>query len=174
MELIIRESFIIEAEEYARKSRVYTSDAHDFHSGGVDDKERKMLEGKLGEKVFKEFLISKGIGFLEDSSSHKEADDYDFLINDLKIDVKTRTQTFHIRTLEMVHQLSKRPKDIYISVKLSSNKKSGTIIGWCYREDFLNSTVENNGYTDNYVIYDKELRPIPELIRVLKFNQYWI
>ncbi len=47
----IPENLIQEAREYAFASRAFTSDRHDFHEGGLDAKERKMLEGKLGEPL---------------------------------------------------------------------------------------------------------------------------
>ena len=50
------DELIREADEYARKSAPYTSRAHDFHEGGVDAAERKMAEGKYGEKAFKMIL----------------------------------------------------------------------------------------------------------------------
>ena len=104
----LRERYIIEgtlyqeALDYARDSRSYTSDRHDFHPGGLDNKQQKMLEGKLGEKAFKLFLQDQGIRFEEDRSSCRERDEYDFLLQGsglvLRVDVKTRTEDYHIRT----------------------------------------------------------------------------
>ena len=48
----IPKNFIDEAFDYASKSKLYTSDRHDFHQGGLNNKEQKMFEGKLGVKVF--------------------------------------------------------------------------------------------------------------------------
>ncbi len=48
--------FIEEAFEYALKSREYTSNRHDFHEGGLDAKQQKMFEGKLGENFLKCFF----------------------------------------------------------------------------------------------------------------------
>ena len=79
-EYIIEEALYQEALDYARRSRAYTSDRHDFHSGGLDNKQQKMLEGKLGEKAFKLFLQDNGIRFEEDHSSYDERDEYDFLL----------------------------------------------------------------------------------------------
>lgn len=79
-EYIIEGALYQEALDYARRSRAYTSDRHDFHSGGLDNKQQKMLEGKLGEKAFKLFLQDNGIRFEEDHSSYEERDEYDFLL----------------------------------------------------------------------------------------------
>lgn len=90
--ITIRAEFIQEAFNYAQASRAYTSNRHDFHEGGLDNKQQKMYEGKLGEKIFKEYLLENNIAFIEDNSPHTEADRYDFLIQGITFDVKTRTQ----------------------------------------------------------------------------------
>jgi len=170
MEIIIKKDLIKEAFEYAKLSKSFTSDTHDFHEGGLNAKQRKMFEGKLGEKGIKQYFIENNINFKEDESSHKDADEYDFIILSTSkkyfIDVKTRTQEFHIRTLEMVKQLKRKKIDIYISVKLSNQKNDHKIkiIGWCTKQDILKiNRIENNGYLDNYVMYDNELRNIKDL-----------
>jgi len=166
--------YIQEAYEYATKSRAYTSNRHDFHEGGLEAKQRKMFEGKLGEKIFKKVLVDNNIQFEEDNTSHTEADLYDFKMPDnTTIDVKTRTKKFHTRTLEMVEQFNKNPKDIYISVRLYPEKKGGYIIGWCTKDDIEKiNRIENNGYLDNYVLYDSELRPLLELIKLFEYRGF--
>lgn len=161
----IPEHLILEAYEYAINSRSFTSNRHDFHGGGLDNKQQKMFEGKLGEKIIKIFLIENSIRFIEDSTGYENADLFDFqLPNNYLIDVKTRTKSFHVRTLEMVEQFQKKPKDIYISVKLNDDLKSGHIIGWFSKKDLLRvNRIENNGYLDNYVLFDRELRTMNEL-----------
>ena len=170
MEITIKKQFIEEALKYAELSKSFTSDTHDFHEGGLNAKQRKMFEGKLGEKGIKQFFIENNINFKEDKSSHEDADEYDFIVfgNPQKylIDVKTRTQKFHIRTLEMVKQLNRKKIDIYISVKLTNQKNDYKIkiIGWCTKQDILKiNRIENNGYLDNYVMFDNELRNINDL-----------
>ena len=166
----IKKQFIEEAYNYAFKSREYTSNRHDFHEGGLNAKQRKMYEGKLGEKIFKQFLIDNNVDFTEDSSSHTEADTYDFIINEnILVDVKTRTKDFHTRTLEMVEQFTKNPKSIYISIRLFSKDKNGFIIGWFGKNDVKRiDRIENNGYLDNYVLFDNELRDINTLLTYIK------
>lgn len=118
--MILRDEYIItsdlyqEALEYAQSSRAYTSNRHDFHAGGLNNKQQKMFEGKLGEKGFKMFLKENGIPFIEDHSSPQERDEYDFLLSTANkqylFDVKTRTKSFHTRTLEMVEQAQSSSK----------------------------------------------------------------
>ena len=131
----LRAEYIIEgalyqaALDYARRSRAYTSDRHDFHSGGLDNKQQKMLEGKLGEKAFKLFLQDNGIRFEEDHSSYEERDEYDFLLQGsglrLRVDVKTRTEEFHIRTLELVEQTISHPSCMFPPGSTGRGMRSG-------------------------------------------------
>ena len=55
MKIKIENSLVKEALNYSSLSRSYTSDTHDFHEGGLNAKQRKMLEGKLGEKGIKQY-----------------------------------------------------------------------------------------------------------------------
>lgn len=161
-------ALIAEADDYAHRSAPYTSNAHDFHEGGLAAKERKMAEGKYGEKAFKMILQDNAIPFEEDRTTHRERDKYDFLLRtperEYKVDVKTRTEDFHTRTLEIKAQADgPYRKDIYVSARLH-RPYSIEFLGWYTREDMLNANhVENNGYLDNYVMYDNELRPMSEL-----------
>lgn len=170
----ISNELVQEAKNYSHLSRSFTSNAHDFHEGGLSAKERKMFEGKLGEKGIKQYLINNKIDFQEDKSPFTDADEYDFIIKSKKkeflVDVKTRTQTFHTRTLEMVKQLQTKKIDIYISVKLEKiqSNYSINILGWCSKKDFLKvNRIENNGYLNNYVMFDNELRKIQTLSNYL-------
>ena len=173
-DLIIRENYVItgslydEAVSYARKARAFTSNRHDFHPGGLSNKEKKMFEGKLGEKAIKLLLTDSHISFIEDTSSYDERDEFDFLLvnenEQLKVDVKTRTEDFHIRTLEMVEQAETHPKDICISVRLFRESNTVVILGWfSYKDMIRKGRIENQGYLDNYVMYDSDLRPILDL-----------
>ena len=84
-EYIITPEFYQEALKYAQSSRSYTSNRHDFHTGGLNNKQQKMFEGKLGEKGFKMFLLENNIPFIEDQSSPQERDEYDFLLSTINI-----------------------------------------------------------------------------------------
>lgn len=54
---VIPDNLYQEAYDYSRASCAFTSNRHDFHSGGLNNKQQKMFEGKLGEKAFKMMLI---------------------------------------------------------------------------------------------------------------------
>ena len=178
MKIIINETLEKEAMDYAVLSKSFTSNRHDFHEGGLDAKQQKMFEGKLGEKAIKHFFIQNDIRFIEDKTSHEEADSYDFLVydlegNELKVDVKTRTKNFHTRTLEMVEQMKNKPKDIYFSVRLYDVKPFEVdIIGYALKSDFLKiNRIENQGYLDNYVLFDNELKKVDNVISILQKNE---
>lgn len=179
--MILREEYIItqelyqEALTYAQSSRAYTSNRHDFHAGGLNNKQQKMFEGKLGEKGFKMFLIENEIPFDEDHSSPQERDEYDFLLSTANrqylFDIKTRTKSFHTRTLEMVEQARSHPKDIFISARLFAERNAVKLLGWYSYQDMRKANrIENNGYLNNYVMYDTDLRPIEELYNSLLVN----
>lgn len=174
---IIENIFIREAVDYAEKSKSYTSNRHDFHEGGLKNKKRKMFEGKLGEKAVKMFFLDNNVSFLEDDSPFYERDEYDFLLKNgnetLTVDVKTRTENFHIRTLEMVEQAKNHPKDIFISVRLLKDTFTVKLLGWFTYEDMINKNqIENQGYLDNYVMYDKDLRRMEEFEEIInKFQR---
>ncbi len=172
--MIIRENYVItgllyqEALQYAERSKAFTSNRHDFHSGGLENKKKKMFEGKLGEKAVKLFFLDNEIQFVEDHTGYDKRDEYDFLLvnktEQLKVDVKTRTEDFHKRTLEMVEQAKTHPKDIFISVRLFRETNSVKLVGWYTFHDMIQKNqIENQGYLDNYVMYDKDLRPISDL-----------
>ncbi|GFI24708.1 hypothetical protein IMSAGC011_03512 [Lachnospiraceae bacterium] len=176
--MIIREnykitgSFYQEALQYAEQSKAFTSNRHDFHAGGLENKKKKMFEGKLGEKAVKLFFLDNKIQFLEDHTGYDARDEYDFLLVNqterLKVDVKTRTEAFHRRTLEMVEQAKSHPKDIFISVRLFRETNSVKLIGWYTFQDMIQKNqIENLGYLDNYVMYDSDLRPISDLERFI-------
>lgn len=178
MTIIINPFLENEAKDYATISRSFTSNRHDFHEGGLNAKERKMFEGKLGEKAIKQFFINNNITFEEDKSSHEVADYYDFIVyaldgSKLKVDVKTRTKSFHTRTLEMVEQIKNKPKDIYFSVRLHNTIPfTVDLIGFTTKQDFLKiNRIQNQGYLDNYVLFDNELREINTIIHKLKKNE---
>lgn len=169
---LIDGDLLMEAISYADSSKSYTSDRHDFHAGGLDNKKQKMFEGKLGEKAVKKFFIENNIPYEEDKTSYDERDEYDFLVftnsGTLKIDVKTRTENYHTRTLEMVEQANSHPKDIYISARLYRLTNTVKLLGWFTYDEMINiGRIENNGYLDNYVMLDNELHSMEELIQNL-------
>lgn len=115
------------------------------------------------------FLTENNVLFKEDLTSYMEKDNYDFILpNNVTIDVKTRTKKYHTRTLEMVEQFNRNPKDIYVSVRLYPESNTGNFLGWITKKDILQiNRIENQGYLDNYVIYDNELRSMDKLYEYL-------
>lgn len=158
-----------EAQEYATLSHDYTSREHDFHQGGADEASEYMYYGKLGEKAFKKWLMDNEIPFLEDDTGPDQADEYDFLVNGYRIDVKTRTEPFHKRTLEMVEQFHNRPKDIYIGAYYNKVNDEVEFYGYiCANRLSTLHRPQSMGYRKNYWVYDEEMSPIENLIEILK------
>lgn len=158
-----------EAKNYAEESHDYTSRGHDFHDGGADEASKYMYLGKLGEKAFKKLLLDNGITFIEDYTGPDQADEYDFLVKGYKIDVKTRTKSYHTRTLEMVTQFRERPKDVYVGTYYNAGKDQMEFYGYIRAEELeqLHSP-ENHGYGWNYFAYDREMHPVNKLLDDLK------
>ena len=146
-----------------------------------------MFEGKLGEKVFKQWLRTQNIRFIEDETSHEDADFFDFSVAEHTIDAKTFTQDFHKRLLEIVEQFDRKPKDYYIAIRLyftefsvyernqvpvfdfsTVRRKSAKIVGWASRDDIANAPVENLGYGDNHSLWLTDLRDISTLAEELR------
>ena len=165
----ITKEMLDEARAYAKLSHDYTSRKHDFHEGGARIASEKMFEGKIGEKAFRKWLEIHDIPYEEDKSSHENADDYDFMVVGKTFDVKTRTKSFHTRTLEMVDQFYKRPKDIYVSVRYHIDRQQVELLGAISRVQLKRiNRIENQGYKDNFVAFDHELSSMDKLKDYLK------
>ncbi|WP_050540525.1 hypothetical protein KQH69_07210 [Streptococcus sanguinis] len=164
----ITEEMIRIARDYSELSHDYTSRAHDFHEGGADIASQKMYEGKLGEQAFAVWLKNEGIEFTEDRTSHDEADKFDFIVKGYKIDVKTRTEDYQTRTLEMVEQFYKRPKDIYVGARLYRDKNEVELYGIISANKLKKlGQIEKFGYKEDFFAYDSQLSPI-QLLKDLK------
>lgn len=157
-----------EAQNYANLSHDFTSRNHDFHAGGATIASQKMYEGKIGEKAFRALLIEYGISFKEDSTNHDEADLYDFLVGNLKIDIKTRTEDYQTRTLEMVEQFTRRPKDIYVGARYRRELATVEFYGYIEAEELKNANpAQGFGYKTNYWASDDQMKPIEDLLSLL-------
>ncbi len=187
MEIGIDMAMVAAARDYAVRSAAHTSNRHDFHSGRLADKARNMFVGKLGERAFQAWLETLGVEFVADASPPTEADRYDFLVGGKTIDVKTFTQEYHTRLLEMVEQYAKLPKDCYVAVRLrfgpfdvqqrgaalefdfaGLRERTAHLVGWAGRAEVGSAPVENNGYRDNYRIWLRDLRDMPQLAAELR------
>jgi hypothetical protein len=72
----------------------------------------------------------------------------------------------------MVEQLNNRPKDIYFSVRLYDTRPfTVDLIGYALKNDFLTiNRIQNQGYLDNYVLFDDELKNVNFIISKLQKN----
>lgn len=44
LNIVIPQNYVMEAMDYANKSKSFTSDRHDFHDGGINNKQKKCLK----------------------------------------------------------------------------------------------------------------------------------
>jgi len=165
----LTDEMIASARDYANLSRNYTSRAHDFHEGGADNASKKMYEGKLGEQAFAAWLKNEGIEFTEDRTGYDEADKFDFVIKGYKVDVKTRTEDYQTRTLEMVDQFYQRPKDIYIGARLHRDRNEVELYGVISAKNLekLNQ-ISSFGYKKDFYAYDNQLSTMEEFKEFMK------
>lgn len=71
----------------------------------------------------------------------------------------------------MVEQAQNHPKDIFVSARLFSERNSVKLLGWYSYQDMINANrVENNGYLNNYVMFDSDLRSMDELYNLILKN----
>ena len=72
----------------------------------------------------------------------------------------------------MVEQAKTHPKDIFISVRLFRETNTVKLVGWYTFHDMIQKNqIENQGYLDNYVMYDKDLRSMFDL-ESLSLNRF--
>ena len=157
----LTDHLIEEAKLYANRSANYLSARNSFHDGSHESRVQKMFEGKLGEKIFKTWLLDNRIPFTEDFTSYKNADNYDFIVGGKTIDIKTKIKDYDYKILEIKDTFDTRPKDIYIAVRLYLGTMEGEIEGGVSRQKMKEiNRIVNLGYGDDYAIVEEELTPI--------------
>ncbi len=100
----------------------------------------EMLTSKWLEKNFKVNAVAKGL----DTSGI--VDDYDLLINNKKIEIKSATKNYFKSIMPKIYDINHKPKDFYIGVKYNETTTPNTIeiIGYITRKDILNYPIEQN------------------------------
>jgi len=153
------------ANEYAKSSIDYTYDRFKLTK---EERQEKILIGKIGEEIVKTFFKNNNINYKEDQTSSHDLDEFDLVVNNKKIDIKTCSKDFHIRLFVVKNKFDTYKKhDYYIAVKIDLDHMLASIYGYATKEDISNAKVENKGYKDNYSIFLKDLRSINELIKIL-------
>lgn len=127
--------------------------------------------GLLGEVAY-----GKAIGHPEDTdfSYIQGGDNTDFKHNRFKVDIKCASynagKSLVIKNANGMEY--KVNKDIYVVCYVIKDTKEIAdikMVGWCYKDQVLNSPVEKGtGNWTNYVLYYDKLKPIEELIELVK------
>lgn len=106
----------------------------------------------------------------KDLSEDDEFDEYDFMINGYKLDVKCATEWMHAAITPKVITCHNWPKDFYVGCKYDErcNPHRVLIMGWIRSEDLKKFPILKNKGTDYYEIPINELDDISLLIAILK------
>lgn len=162
--------------------------ARDFAKNAVGDtfdrfnysqKERleKIAWGKLGEEVVASFFSSHDLPVEIDYNVYpgtNSIDETDFVINNMKIDLKVGTQNYHKRLLVVKSYFDNgHQSDYYIAVNFYENATIAIVYGFATKLDVAQASVAKwdkiNPIADYTILYD-DLQPIENLIDLLKKN----
>ena len=93
--------------------------------------------GGLAQDLFSAYLREQGLDFHEYENDMEEGiDEYDILINGIKIDVKCATQDNYMEITPKVKVEEAKKKDYYVAMKYFSDIKKFVIIGYFYHDEF--------------------------------------
>ena len=92
--------------------------------------------GVLAQDLFRDFMGNHGFDYEEyEIDSSGNTDDFDLLINNIKIDVKCATQSNYVEiTPKILAELEKK-KDYYVALKYFDNNKKVIILGYFDHSD---------------------------------------
>jgi len=133
MKLFIPDEFILRAENYYELSKDYT-----YNHGGWEDEYRKkerIIRGKTSEIFIIEFLKSNGLPIIEDNTSERENDFFDFKYNGFNYDVKC--SLYKICTVTKPYE--KKNIDFFIHNIVSADLKLIEIVGVAAKSVIVNS-----------------------------------
>lgn len=148
--------------------KVYTLDMKDikesydiaYRGVNTDLSERKketIYNKSICEKILINFLKDNKVKYTISENGVK-------LENNKMISVKVRTNKLHSSIMEPVTALTNSNIDIYVLVKANSDKKSGNIIGWLYKNDIISiNRIDSSKKLEKYIVKDDELKPIRAL-----------
>jgi hypothetical protein len=130
--------------------------------------------GKLGEVAF-----SKISGLPVDTKYKDKGDDFDFITDAGKIDIKTSCKLPSYKKLLVTGATSTRKlydikSDIFVSAFLAyedreARKATIVIVGWCNKDQLMKGGLQKGraGKHFNYEVHYRNLRPIAELLEMI-------
>lgn len=122
--------------------------------------------GKIGEFIFQEEF-----GLKADTSIAIGGDNQDFIINGLKIDIKTTT--YWRDPLLREFKNPRKAPDIYVLISIKGvyedvETVEGEIVGWCYANKLLNKPLSHLGNLgERHLLNKDELENISKLKEIL-------
>ncbi len=128
---------------HGRAVAMVANDLYSRFSLSKESRIEKALSGCIGELAFEQLLITKNLSYKVDRENYKDrnADEYDFLINGKKLDVKVAKKS-----------TTNAPNDNWTYGYPSEQKpasKDFIVVGWI---DFINQVVGFYGWTTGNVV----------------------
>lgn len=159
-ELTITDSMFQEALEEGKKREKGTPYNRSKFSDYSPD-----VYGFLGELVFREYLKQEHpyLKFHHDTAKYVGGDEYDFLISNKTIDVKTATKEFHRELRVLVDRFFKHKTDFYVGIKINLPSKIAHIYGYVNKSKVANSKIIEYGGQRFFSINLYDLIPICHL-----------
>jgi hypothetical protein len=118
----------------------------------------EMVVSKWLQQNFKVDEIAKGL----DTSGIE--DDYDLIINNKKVEIKSATKNYFRYLMPKIHDVNNHPKDIYIGAKYNETTEPNKvyILGSIKRDDILRYPIKQNMGARYYEIPLAALKEINE------------
>lgn len=137
-------------------------ESYDIAYRGVNKDLPEIKKDSIYNKSICETIL---INFLKDNKIEYTINEEGIKLENNKIiSVKVRTNKLHNSIMEPVTKLTDSNIDIYVLVKANADKKSGSIIGWTYKNDIISiNRIYNSKKLEKYIVKDDELRPIRAL-----------
>jgi len=124
----------VEQKWTAYAKRKYTGKK--FNHMTIMESGRGQIVGTLGEIAFRKYLYKKGIKYNYVADQKLP---YDFVVNDIKIDVKTKLCTSNPKSTYSCHvNTSQKNYDADLYVFARTDKQNVWLLGYIHKSDFWN------------------------------------
>ena len=169
--IYLNNEFIEDARDWAVSRASFMCDKYCFSDVTDAKKLEHSFRGRLAENVFKSWLLMNDVEFVHNPSKPGEIDEYDFLIEGKKIDVKC-VKYSHPYLIDKKEVYTNRPKDFYVAVALNEANTGGEVLGWVDHVD-LGKKEMTFGFVLDVCFPLKCLNSIDSLMGVLKPLELW-
>lgn len=134
-------------------------DAGSWRYSGVEAWRGIVCEMLTSKWLEENFEIEKPAKGLDDSGI---VDDCDMIINSKKVEIKSATKNYFRYLMPKIHDVTGKPKDIYIGAKYNETVEPNEIqiLGYIKRSEILSYPVEKNKGAPYYKVPLSKLKPI--------------